>query len=337
MNVSIIKKLDSKTKEELLFILEGVLSIKGIPEFINLNYLASTADKLKLIKKSFTKFLKRTSFHDYHKAIQFFDDLTKEVLVPLENLIEASPKEAASFLQEVVNSFSKLVESKDDSSGCAVEFFSKTLELWGSSWKYMNNKDINKLAQLVGDIYLNHPYIDNEIIYHFRPALGRDGLITLEKYLGNDKYGLLYTIELQNDPDKYIKFIEDNHIKNVESYFKIASMLIEDFRPEEATAWLNKIPDNTKNQEQYTIKQDLLIKAQQEEGNIKEVQKIRWEAFNKTLNPKYYLDYIKYASPEEAEQIRKSAIDIAYQNSNFNAALYFLESIEEYAIVGNMI
>ena len=333
-----IKKLETKSKDELLDIISEISTIKGVAEFITLHYLLTPADKVKELSKTFAKYKRKTKFHDYYEAIRFYTELTDEVLKPIESsLIKDAPEASANLVQNIIDSFEKLIEAKDDSSGCATEFLYNCVELWGKAWYGVINRDLNQLAKLVTDYYLNHQYIGLEILTYFKLALGKNGLIAAEAYLASDKKALLYVIELQNDPEKYIATVQKNFPSDDLYKLKIATMLIEDFRNEEALSWLKQIPANLSDMRKYTKRQELLIRALSAEGMAKDAQIERWAAFERTLEAKYYNEFSKYASADEQELTRNKAIALAEKAADFNATLAFLESIQEYQHIQELI
>lgn len=333
-----IKKLETKSKEELLHIISEISTIKGVAEFIKLHYLLTPADKIKELSKTFAKYKRKTKFHDYYEAIRFYTELTDEVLKPIESsLIKNAPEASANLVQSIIDSFEKLIEAKDDSSGCATEFLYNCVELWGKAWSSVINRDLNQLAKLITDYYLNHQYIGLEILTYFKLALGKNGLIVAEAYLASDKQALLYVIELQNDPDKYIAAVQKNFPGDDLYKLKIATMLIEDFRNEEVLSWLKKINAHLSDIRNYTKRQELLIQALSAEGMAKEAQVERWATFERTLNAKYYNDFSKYAAVDEQELNRNKAIALAEKAVDFNATLAFLESIQEYLHIQELI
>jgi hypothetical protein len=338
MSKTLIKKLEAKSKDELLDIIANLLDIKGVNEFINIHYILTPDDKIKSIKKTFAKYQRKTRFYDYYEAIEFFNNIIDEVLKPIEiALIQEAPEASANLLQSIIDAFEKLIQAKDDSSGCAWDFLHNCVNLWGHAWYSVPKKDLNKLAELVFNYYSNHQYIKSEIFDYFKLALGQEGLICLEKYLSNDTDGLLYVIELQNNPDKYITTVNKLNVDNDKVRLKVATMLIDNLRSTEAIKWLRQISSNSSNKEIYKLRQDLLIKAFYEDSHNKEAQEVRWETFVNTLEPQYYQDFIKYASSEEQDRIRQLAIEHSLKSTNIDVTLKFLESINEYDYIETLI
>ena len=337
MNATIIKKLEAKTKEELLEILISLDSVKGVSEFIKLNYLMKPEDKVKVLTKAFAKYKLKTRFHDYHETNEFFDNLTTEVLKPIALVLNEAPEASATLIQSMIDGFESLVAAKDDSSGCAGQFLADCVELWGKAWQAAPNKDLDKLANLVVSYYLNQGYIGSEIFAYFKVALGKPGLFAAEQQLTTKQDMRLFLMELQNEPDRYIAELDgtNTHLNVYE--LKAAEMLIDHLRSDEAIKRLMKIPDNRYDTRDYIKRQELLIKAFSDEGQSKNAQDIRWQTFTNTLEPKYYNDFIKFAAPEVQAEIRQQAIELSLKNNDFNATLVFLEAIEEYECIEDLI
>ena len=105
MSQKLIKQLEAKSKEDLLVIIQDLMQTKSLSEYIQLNYCTSGAEKIKLLKKTFNKYLRRTRFHDYSDTIRFFNELNAEILAPLTKAISDEPIEVATLVQYILYSF----------------------------------------------------------------------------------------------------------------------------------------------------------------------------------------------------------------------------------------
>lgn len=339
MNQKYVTKLQGKTQAELIEIINGLTTITGVGEFLEFNYLLTPEEKIKSLTKTFNKYKNRRKFHDYYQTIEFFNLLTTEVLSPIkQNLIAQAPLASSALLQSVIDSFERLCADKDDSSGCAIEFLDATAQLWAASWACISDRDLNALAQLVYNYHKNHGYLYGEQLFaYFKPALGTTGLLMLESLLKDEKNLWLYIIELQQNTNKYIQALSAINDTSNHNQLKVAQMLIDDLRADEAINKLLMIKTNTLDAKSYPIRQDLLIQAYLEEGLMVEAQTIRRESFEHTLQAKYYTSYIVDASLKEQEQLRLMAIEQAKLAKDFNTSLIFLEDISEYDALEDLI
>ncbi|MFN8789785.1 MAG: DUF6880 family protein [Neisseriaceae bacterium] len=232
-----------------------------------------------------------------------------------------------------------MVENKDDSSGCAMEFLYTCVDLWGKAWQNVEDKDIKQLAKLVNDYYRNHQYIGSQIFESFKVALGKEGLVYLEEYLASDVKSLLYIVEQQNDPDKYCKILEQsNLISDVKYVLKLSAMLVDKFRATEAIECLEKVPENSIKMNDYIEHRKLLIKAYEDDGRVEDAQNTRWQLFIKTLYPDFYTKFMKHVkSEEDRDKYKQQAIDYALNAKDFNHTLVFMEAIQEYDELENLI
>ncbi len=337
MSQKLIKQLEAKSKEELLVIIQDLMQTKSLSEYIQLNYCTSGAEKIKLLKKTFNKYLRRTRFHDYSDTIRFFNELNAEILASLTKAISDEPIEVATLVQYILDSFDKLVASKDDSSGCAWEFNNSLVELWGKAWSNVPHRDINVIIHILLKYKSVTLCSASELIFAFKDALGKNGLNALESYLADDKEALIYTVELQRDPDKYRQTLDSLNVGNLPVYqIKLSKMLLDEFREEEAIDILQMISDKLDDRT-FIEKNVLLVEALTIDGKTKDAQIVRWNLFTKTMSPKYYQDYLKHAAVEDIDTAKSKATELALNHDIFDLTLQFFEELDDYVTLGRII
>jgi hypothetical protein len=81
----------------------------------------------------------------------------------------------------------------------------------------------------------------------------------------------------------------------------------------------------------YTVEAHLL----EDEDNL--AQKMRWSAFEQTLNPSYYSDYIKYVTEDELQECKQKALLLAEKVASSSTAIHFLSAISEYELLSDYI
>lgn len=290
------------------------------------------------LSKIYNQYKRKTRFFDYYQTIEFYDNLTMQLLIPLKQNIINEPEASADLLQKVIDGFESLVQSKDDSSGCAMEFLYDCAEIWGLVWAKIQNRNPAILARKIADYYLNHGYLDRGIFAFFQDALGNNGLIELEKYLHDDKSALMTVIRLQNNSDKYITVASQQvgGISN-DNRLIIADMLSNKKDYVSAIQWLKQIPHNIASIDLFIKRQELLIRLYFITNNQLAAQEERWRAFRRTLDSCYYWDIIKNANNDEHASVREEAIALACTKDNFKIRLQFLESLKEYQLVEEQI
>ena len=64
---------------------------------------------------------------------------------------------------------------------------------------------------------------------------------------------------------------------------------------------------------------------------------MRWEAFEETLSPHYYLDYCRYINNEQKLVAKEKALTMAGNRDSIGEAIYFLDEIQEYALLSDFL
>ena len=324
-----LNQLEQKTAVELLEIIRNIeKNFDGVTEFIHLHYLLDPNQKIKKIGQNYSRLQRKTKFHDYYETIAFFNELSQEVISPLKDLSSVSPQEVIKILERMIDQFETLFENKDDSSGCAMDFLYECFSVLGETWNHVYVNDRNTLPEKVAQYYFHQGYIGMAVFSYFKLPLGKDGLSALEQPLQKDHKALLHVIELQNDPDKYKKVITSLDVINTEWLLTLAELFIHHWRYAEAITTLKEISE-TRDDQYYKKRQELLIHSLTEEGKTPQVQEERWLAFEKTLDATYYKDFLKNISITERETYRLKALEISEKKS-FIYRWSFLEDIGEY-------
>lgn len=287
------------------------------------------------LSKIYNQYKRKTRFFDYYQTIEFYDNLTADVLIPLKKgIIINEPEASADLLQRMLDNFESIVQAKDDSSGCALEYLYNCAEIWGMAWAKVQGRIPSILARKIADYYLNHGYLDIQLFIFFRDALGVDGLVELEQYLHNDQPALLKVISLQNNPDKY-RAVATEQIGGInnDNRLIIAEMLLANQDYAQALIWLKQVPHNIAADELFAKRQEFLIQAYSAINDPIAAQEARWLAFRRTLDSNYYFAIIEHANDDEHAAIREEAVALACAKHDFKRRLQFLESLHEYVLV----
>ena len=339
LELDLLSKLSGKTQPELMFMLNDVATaFVEVGEYIQQNYLLDSKERMKQIKKTYAGYKRRKKFHDYYDAIEFFDSLTLNVLEPLQKMALDLPHESIELLQVVIGDFEALCQAKDDSSGCAMEFLEACFSAYGKAWLCVpcEQRNLEQLAQQVGDYYFNNGYLKIEIIECCKLALGTRGLVLLEKYFIQEPETFLYVIGLQHNPAKLADAINQSNNYSVKHILRLATLYIYELDFTSAIDWILKyIPENIANDSLYRERQNLLIQAFLEDGQLQPAQDVRWKTFLRTLEAKYYCDFMKKTADSEKDHYRQEAMKVINKNTRIDLVVLFLDEIQEYKLLGD--
>ncbi len=341
LELDLLSKLAGKTQEELMVMLNDVaVSFTEVGEYILQNYLLDGKERFKQIKKTYSGYKRRKKFHDYYDAIDFFNNLKLHVLEPLLKVAPSLPHESIELLQVIIGDFEDLCQAKDDSSGCAIEFLEECFSSYGKAWLCVpsEQRDLDQLAQLVANLYFNNDYLKTEIIECCKLALGTKGLTLLEKYIAKEPKVLLYVIGLQNNPAKLADVIKESNSYSAEHVLRLATLYFDDLDFVNAIDWILKyIPENIANDTLYCERQNLLIQAFIEGGQLQAAQEVRWKTFLRTLEAKYYCDFMKKLADCDKNNYRQEAMEIISKNTRLDLVVLFLDAVHEYELLSNFV
>jgi hypothetical protein len=175
-----------------------------------------------------------------------------------------------------------------------------------------------------------------EIIECCKLALGTRGLVLLEKYFIQEPETLLYVIGLQNNPTKLADAINQSNNYSVKHILRLATLYIDELDFTSAIGWILKyIPENIANDLFYKERQNLLIQAFLEDGQLKSAQDVRWKTFLRTLEAKYYCDFMKKSADSDKDNYRQEAMKVINKNPRLDLVVFFLDEIQEYKLLGD--
>jgi hypothetical protein len=341
LELGLLSKLAGKTQEELMIMLNDVaVSFTEVGEYIQQNYLLDGKERIKQIKKIYSGYKRRKKFHDYYDTIDFFNNLKWDVLEPLLKVAPRLPHESIELLQAIIGDFEDLCQAKDDSSGCAIRFLEECFSSYGKAWLCVpfEQRDLEQLAQLVANYYFNNGYLKTEIIESCKSALGTKGLTLLEKYIAKESNTLLYVIGLQNNPAKLADAIKESNNYSAEHVLRLATLYIDDLDFDHAIDWILKyIPENIANDTLYRERQNLLIQAFVEDGQLQAAQEVRWKTFLRTLEAKYYCEFMKKLADCDKNNYRQEAMEIISKNTRLDLVVLFLDEVQEYELLSDLI
>ena len=338
--LDLLTKLSGKNQQELIFMINDVAaSFVGVGEYIQQNYLLDDKERVKQLKKTYAGYKRRKKFHDYYETIKFFDNLQVQVLEPLQRVARSLPCEVIELLHGIIDDFENLCEAKDDSSGCAMEFFSACFESYGKVWLAIDYKhrDLEQLAKEVANYYFNNGYLGTEIIDYCKLALGTQGLILLEKYVAKEPETLLYVIGLQQNPAKLATAMKEQNNYTAKQVLRLAQLYVDDLEFTSAIEWILKyVPEKIADDHLYHERQNLLIQAFLENGDLQSAQEVRWNTFIRSLDAKYYCDFMKKLADSEKDHYRQEALKIMDKNPRVDLVVLFLDKVQEYELLGSI-
>jgi hypothetical protein len=332
---------------------------KIIEKDLNFLILQNAPKKLaKKLKTTINALKRSTKFIDYYKADAFTNELY-QLSGNIELLIDSDAQAASELIVSLFNIDKSIYERVDDSNGCIGTFYYHLCEVLAKAWLNINNPDKSSLAQITADLLANDEYNSMEhLISMLQPALGADGLQVLEEKLETyqDKFYdfqlrsmFLQIADAQKNVDKYIQRLNVNDESISEKdVCNIAKRLIDNWREAEAIDWLMNKPNQLQVDGSSHInigavssdnRLDLLLTAFDAENMLEEATSLRWQLFKKSLNGKYYKGLLQYQTGKALENVRNEALDFALNNfkGDFDSLLHFLDSIQEYDHMSNLI
>lgn len=116
---------------------------------------------------------------------------------------------------------------------------------------------------------------------------------------------------------------------------EIAERLINKNRAEEALAWLAKSPTRGEWFDDKPVW--LKIKALEQLGRKDDAQTTRWDAFQRSMDERFYVDYVDHAPKAEHDTIRTKAIEEAHCQLNPYRAIAFLTWLRDTAALKELV
>ncbi len=345
------QKLNELTHPQLLELVEmGINGDKEYSKKVERYLMAQDPKRLaKSIKQQLNGINRSNKFLDYYHSITMSNELFAILHTIEKNLLPLSP-ELTNECCALINKISvKLLERADDSSGDIGSALRSVTPIWGRAVaaEKLSHDDV---AKLVFDLWNNDPYcLHHTVITDFSNALGKMGIAELEKRLITYSPESSYDNQLRNNALKDIADSQGNIERYIElcnplqnkDHLAIAQRFIKAGFGDKALHWLKQYA--TQNHDKNVILyQDaeyvkLATEAHLLEGEDKLAQEVRWQAFEQTLFPDYYLDYIKYAPKEVLNNVQQKALLLAEKSTDSMTAIHFLAAINEYGILSDYI
>lgn len=344
MPQSLIKQLQLLSQSDLVeLVVAATEQDKQFASAVKLK-VAERDPKLlaKQLKQQINGIKRSKRFLDYYHSIEMGQKLHGIITVLETKLLPLSPEHAASCCQLLQAISVPLIERSDDSAGAIGEECRRVSSIWGKSVSQKPDQSTN-WEDLVFDLWLGDDYrFYHDVFIDFKAVLGTDGLQRLEsriadlprhKDYGDYKKcsGLKLIADAQGDVDAYILCCEHSGLRS-DDYLEIVERLNRKDRAVEALAWLDKMTSEDINR-RYSRYVAARIDSYSLECDEDSAQKIRWEAFEKTLSPDYYIHYCKYLSVKAKAIAKEAALTLAQKASSFEMAIHFLDEIGEHGLL----
>ena len=286
-------------------------------------------------------------YHDWRGAASLGADIDTMRQDVMESVLPSDARAATGLLEELVDLQEHLFEMADDSDGEIGSALMAVTADWGRAWTGVANRDADTVAELVFDAFTENEYgVLDEVIPAFADALGTDGLDALEARFraalrgeaepsdAEDRerewsrrtlfHGLGQIADLRADVDAFIAAHQGagTHLSHAVA---IAERLHGAQRHREALRWLERAEAPGRLGELTT---DLHVGILSALGRDDEARATRRRAFETTLAPEHYRDYLDRTSPPDREAVQRGAIDLARGHDNVHAALEILIAVE---------
>ncbi|EAQ6117389.1 SpnT protein, partial [Salmonella enterica] len=94
------------------------------------NYLSTPDESLKRAEAEYNRKIKTKRFYDYYDAAAFFDELHRNIALPLEKTVSVIPERTEIFCHKLLFTFNKLNEIADTSSGSWMVYYNGIVDIW---------------------------------------------------------------------------------------------------------------------------------------------------------------------------------------------------------------
>ncbi|TQV81169.1 hypothetical protein FKG94_08660 [Exilibacterium tricleocarpae] len=303
----------------------------------------------KTLKRQIQSIKRSRRFIDWREAGEFTQGLYQLVTCIEQDLLPQDAQSAGDLLELMLQLDGHLCERMDDSGGDLRLLFDEIMAAWGKAWVHTETRDSNALAEKLFRHLANNEYgLKDDLVHHFKVALGNTGLEKLEGLItdNRDQFndyalpGILEDIaDAFDDVDKYIAIATNKRELNEKTVCEIATRLIDKWRSEEAIQWLLYKPNDISQPDSDTRcdlaraipseRYKLLLKAYDAETLLEEAQTLRWRLFETTLGQDYYLSLIKHQSADQAAILKQQALDFALEQytGSLSTLLSFLVDV----------
>jgi Family of unknown function (DUF6880) len=321
----------------LLSLYENRLDLRKYLDCVFAGLEANPKKLIAFIKKELTALKKSTRFIDYYAAGEFCHRLELLRSQIADELGQKSPNDAFELMLTFLDLHEAMLNRVDDSNGGVGNVFMQACQDLGRLCTQA--RESRDIVTLIYERFMHNDYgIYDDIIHHFKDALGKEGLEALKSQLQNGIKsrasdncikGLKDIADCQKDVDAYIRVCSIQGVPAAYEHLEIAKRLVDQWRGKEALKWLDSmdIPETHGWQhDRYALKLQALELCGEYEAA--QVERLAW--FEKTLCVKTYGQILQYANSDFKESFTKAAIQRAFSPSAPHLGLHFLIQIHDF-------
>lgn len=336
-----LQKLSSKNQVDIIV---NLMEQSNKNEKIVKTALASHDPKklATLLTKEVNTLKKTASSYDYNEGDEVSDIIYSIIKKVDKHLVEQKPELAIDVLKKLIAIDKKLFDHIDDSYGYLSTAYYSLYEVLDSSFSF-SNESPEEIAKYIIETFLDDSYGNrSDLLRQLKLSLQGKKALALETLIKNyktDSYKAKVILEkaadLANDVDKYINIIKSNGKMSVADICEISEHLIRVGRFQEAANWLLGIQDA--HDYKAELKDALLVTAYDGMGKAEEAQKLRWKMFKRNCSVNKYKQYIKNIPESKKDKVLSEAIQIAQNSEHLYLGISFLNDIEEYNLLEELI
>ncbi|EAT4593468.1 SpnT protein [Salmonella enterica] len=301
------------------------------------NYLSTPDESLKKAEAEYNRKIKTKRFYDYYEADAFFDELHRNIALPLEKIVSVIPEKTEAFCHNLLLTFNKLNEIADTSSGSWMVYYNGIVDIWLKSLSLQRDKGSDIISDKIMTMLKKEHFFNFNVFDRYKKELGYDVIRSLRDRLFSHS-DTNFAVELSlyiRDVDFIRQCFKKGKIKLSEYIIKFAELLVDELCAEEAIFVLNSIRNNKSVDhsglsEKWT---EVFVKALIEEGEVQQAREYCLEGFKIRCGVVFYNIY---NTIEKSVDSQKLFIDIA-REKGFPFVMLFLSEIKDYEKLDNEI
>ncbi|MDF7681357.1 SpnT protein [Enterobacteriaceae bacterium ESL0689] len=338
LNQKQLKMMSTMSAEQLMEIICALVEDnKQAKSLLISQYLASPDEALKKAESEYKRKLKLKRFYDYYAADDFFEELYRNIVLPLEKTVLILPEKTETFCHDLLVTFEKLCQIADTSSGSWMNYYNSIVDIWLKALSLQRDKDSNIIADKIISVLKKESYFSFSVFNDHKRDLGYDVIRSLREYFfTHDNVNAAVELSLYIlDIDFVRQCLKKGKRIHPEYIINFAELLVNELCTEEAILVLNKIKED-----EYVDHAGLrnkwaevLAQALIEEGDIPRVKALCIDEFKKRCNVVFYNLYKKIDKTTEPLQL---FIDMA-KEKGFPFVIFFLSETGSYDKIANEI
>lgn len=298
--------------------------------FLINQYLLTPEESLKKAESEYKKKLKTKRFYDYYEAAGFFEELYRNIILPLEKTVSTLPEKTEVFCHDLLLTFDKVSEIADTSSGGWMDYYNGAVEIWLKSLVLQKEKGSDIIADKIISVLHNEVYFNFNIFEQYKKALGYNVIRALrERLLGLGDVN--YAVELSlyiKDVDFIRQCFEKGKLNHPEYAIKFAELLVDELCAEEAILVLNKIKED-KSVDRAGLRDkwaEVFALALIEEDEVQQAKELCIDGFKNRCDIVFYNIYNKVEKNNDSLDLFSGIA----RDKGFPFVVLFLSGIDNY-------